>query len=225
MGEVPGYFHPALGVLMLPTIYQKDCTIALFPNISPGEEIDILVQMKDAPKRFITVIAKEVKFGESDSQGFCELELHYTDPKTNKADKINANRVCMVIKASERKYVGPHFKVGDLITAIDRSYPRSIYQYAGPNEYDARLIDMHFVSLTGYVAKPEEIQREGYRPFVGKRWEYRLATDREIYESKKGLWEGKRFKPDHGPKPSLLQKIKRRLSKKGRTYAKEPKSS
>jgi len=79
-----------------------------------------------------------------------------------------------------KKYAPPEYKSGELITGIDRSYPRSIYRYHGMNKWNTKVA-FEFMAIDGrsFTHIKGEIQ---YFPakIAG---EYRKATREELIES------------------------------------------
>lgn len=88
----------------------------------------------------------------------------------------------------KKNYPPPEYKVGDLITGIDRSFPRSIYRYLG-------IADKTKTKIKGGMKGVTYIQMEliifmnrfgdgeiTYLPLQHAK-EYRIATREELVES------------------------------------------
>lgn len=75
--------------------------------------------------------------------------------------------------------------VGDIITGIDRSYERSIYEVK--HIVDDRILAIP-ISLAGYVFKKRQDDRTDPIGFVS---EFRLATEEEVVISSSGPCEWK----------------------------------
>jgi len=79
-----------------------------------------------------------------------------------------------------KKYI-PDYKIGEYITGIDRSFPRSIYKYLGHNRSK-----LHTGGLVSFQLIMFENRRGNgipeYFPFKMAK-EYRVATRKELIES------------------------------------------
>ena len=80
-----------------------------------------------------------------------------------------------------KRYAPPTgYKIGDLITGIDRSYERSIYRYHGMNEYQTK-IGMECLALAGHTFSHLKCEIEYFPARLAK--DYRLATREEQIEA------------------------------------------
>jgi len=78
-----------------------------------------------------------------------------------------------------KKFDPPPYKIGEYITGIDRSYPRSIYKYHGMNKWQTK-VGFEFLAIEGrsYTHIKGHIQ---YFP-AKIATEYRKATRQELID-------------------------------------------
>lgn len=76
-----------------------------------------------------------------------------------------------------KKCLPPLYKIGEYITGIDRSYPRSIYIYRGMNKWQTKVA----FELVVYDSHRGNGEHEYFPAKIAE--EYRLATREELLES------------------------------------------
>jgi len=81
--------------------------------------------------------------------------------------------------AKQKKYIPPWNK-GDLITGIDRSYPRSIYRYHGLNKWGTEVI-FEFLAIDGRSYAHIKGHLRYFPAILAK--DYRIATKADMLEA------------------------------------------
>jgi len=158
-------------------VWSFGCTLTYFPHFEEGDQIEALechdeVDLEKVSRRLFQALRMA-----HTGRHFCVVVRNYDGTE----GALRIDNIGLWYPLSEQRLVEPPYKVGDLVTGVDRRYKRSIYRYTGPDPMIRGVGRLDFVSFDGFKAETGE--RLPFRFRRAKLHEFRLATPEEVSAS------------------------------------------